>query len=77
MKGIDDRMDGAHTREMNTTQQVSEWDVRDGMVYRDGRGVVSFSEYHQAHPNGMTVEEWEASKRTQVQILAYGRKAPR
>ena len=48
------------------------WDVRNGMVYRDGRGVVAFHDYHLAHPDGMTVEQWEASKRRQCHRLMFG-----
>ena len=55
-----------------TAAALTEWDVRDGMVYRDGRGVVAFHDYRLAHPDGMTVEQWEASKWKQIHRLAYG-----
>ena len=51
---------------------TTQWDVRNGMVYRDGRGVVAFHDYHLEHPNGMTVEQWEASKRRQCYRLTFG-----
>lgn len=55
------------------TAAVVEWDVRDGKVYRDDRAVVAFHDYNLAHPDGMTVQQWEARKARQVLALGATR----
>lgn len=55
-----------------STTTITEWDVRKGLVYRNGQAIIAFHDYHLVHPDGNTIEQWEASMWARVYRLAYG-----
>lgn len=58
------------TTAITTRDGQRHYEVRDGMVFRNGQAVGSYAEFKACRPESTdTVEDWENRKRRQIMIL--------